>query len=60
MAHTIMDVLKNAEYNLNNNNPFSIMVGREQLSNAVRLLEEGYNLDDEFEQELIDTEDTQP
>ena len=48
---TILEVLENAEYNLTNKRGLEIMadVGREQLHNAIVLLEKGYGLFDTFE-----------
>lgn len=48
---TIMEVLQNANYNLQNNGPIGLAIGKEQLKNAVEALENGKTLDDEFEEE---------
>lgn len=47
---TIFEVLQNAQYNLNHNGPLGLPSAKEQLNNALLLLEEGYNLDDEFDE----------
>ena len=46
---TIFEVLKNAQYNLNENGDIGVFFAREQLNNAIKQLEKGKNLDDEFE-----------
>lgn len=47
---TIFEVLQNAQYNLNHNGPLGLPFAKEQLNNALLLLEEGYKLDDEFDE----------
>jgi len=42
---TILEVLQNADYNLQNNGSFGIMIAKEQLHNATVLLGKGYSLD---------------
>ena len=51
MAVTILDALRNANYNLNTarTGVWSPEMGREQLKNAVGLLNKGYSLYDEVE-----------
>lgn len=51
MSLTILDVLRNAETNLVANIPTAVgmAVGREQLTNAVKLLEEDYDLHADFD-----------
>lgn len=51
MSVTILEVLQNAKFNLVDNLrlPLSQAVGREQLKNAVTLLEKGYQLDEDFD-----------
>lgn len=50
MALTIMEVLQNANYNLQNTGPFGREIGKEQLKNAMDQLEAGKELYDEFEE----------
>ena len=50
MALTIMEVLQNANYNLQNNGSLGLMIGKEQLKNAMDQLEAGKELYDEFEE----------
>lgn len=45
---TIFEVLQNADYNINVNGGFATLIGKEQLKNAMNLLEQGYQLEDEF------------
>ena len=50
MAVTILEALQNADYNLRNNAPgIGLVLAREQLHNAVELLERGYELTEEVE-----------
>ena len=51
MAVTIMEALQSADYNLQKHMKleFARSIAREQLHNAVILLEKGYSLDDEVE-----------
>lgn len=49
MAVTILEALKNAEYNLNSNIGFQVSIGKNQLHNAVELLEKGYPVDTEVD-----------
>ncbi len=49
MAVTILEVLQNADYNLQNNGMIGLKLAKEQLHNAVELINKGYNLDDEVE-----------
>lgn len=51
MSVSILECLQNAHINLviNGNTQVGQILGREQLTNAVRLLEKGYNLQDEVE-----------
>lgn len=47
---TILEALQNAKYNLvDAPNIFSAGFGREQLNNAVTLLEKGYHLEDDVD-----------
>ena len=50
---TIYEVLLNAQYNINENGGFGIMIGKEQLNNAINLIEQGYRLEDEFQEENL-------
>lgn len=45
---TIFEVLQNAQYDLNENGAFGIAIAKDQLNNAIRLLEEGYDLEDDW------------
>jgi hypothetical protein len=51
MAVSIMEALQNANYNLNNLNrlPMLLPMVKEQLNNAVTLLDKGYDIFDEVE-----------
>ena len=51
MAVTILEALQNAQCNINqlHKGPVSLVMAKEQLSNAVTLLEKGYSIDDEVE-----------
>jgi hypothetical protein len=50
MSVSIMEVLYNAQYNLcEAKMPFQIALGKEQLNNAIKALESGKSLDDEYE-----------
>ena len=52
MAVTILEALRNADYNLNSllgGHPAIQTMAKEQLHNAVTLLEKGYGLNDEVE-----------
>lgn len=51
MAVTILEALQNAKINLidNRHSIFASAIGREQLSNAVELLEKGYSVYDEVD-----------
>lgn len=48
-----LECLMNAEHNLKGGLPFQAAIGREQLHNAVVLLEKGYGINDKVE-ELIE------
>ena len=50
MALTIMEVLQNANYNLQNNGSLGLMIGMDQLKNAMDQLEAGKELYDKFEE----------
>lgn len=51
MSVSIFEVLQNANYNLGNVDkvPLLLKLAKDQLHNAVTLLEKGYSLDDEVE-----------
>jgi len=49
MAVSILEALQNANYNLNNNGQLGVMIAKEQLKNAVTLLQKGYSIDEEVE-----------
>ena len=54
MSVTILEGLQNAEYNLKTNcggalGQFGFNLAKNQLHNAITLLEKGYSLDDEIE-----------
>ena len=51
MAVTILEALESVEYNLDNlvKLPMLLSLVKEQLHNAVVLLEKGYSIDDEIE-----------
>jgi len=52
MSISILEILQNARINLIENGDTMIgkMLGKEQLNNAVTLLEKGYPLDEDFDQ----------
>lgn len=51
MSLTIYEVLLNAQYNICEANiPFQIAIGKEQLNNAIKQIEEGKGLNDKFEE----------
>ena len=49
MAVTIREALWNADYNIQNNGVIGYRLAKEQLHNAVELLNKGYDLDDKVE-----------
>lgn len=49
MAVTILEALQNANYNIKTGNIIGMMFAKDQLNNAVVLLEKGYDLNDELE-----------
>jgi hypothetical protein len=49
MSVSILEALQNADYNIRNNGSIGIMLAKEQLHNAVSLLEKGYGIDDQVE-----------
>jgi len=51
---TIYEVLESARLNLNENGAFGALFAKEQLDNAMTFLENGYNLNDEFDEEKLD------
>lgn len=51
MSVTILEALMNAKHNLKSASiPFPFSMGKEQLHNAVTLLEKGYSLDDDLDE----------
>jgi len=58
MSTTIFEVLYNAQHNLKEGNPaFQQMIGRSQLDNAIKLLEKGKNLYDDFNEDDLREEE---
>jgi hypothetical protein len=49
MSVTIMEALQNADCNIRGNNAVQLMLAKNQLKNAVGLLEKGYPLSTEVE-----------
>ncbi len=49
MAITILEALENADYNLNNNGTLGLEFAKQQLHNAITLLEKGYGIYEEVE-----------
>lgn len=49
MSVTILEALQNAEINLKNGSPIGLLLAREQLHNAVALLQKNYAPDDNFD-----------
>ena len=49
MAVTILEALENANYNIRNNGVIGLTFAKDQLNNAVELLEKGYELNEEVE-----------
>jgi hypothetical protein len=49
MSVTVLEALQNANYNFKTNLPFGVNLAKNQLNNAVTLLEKGYGLDEEVE-----------
>lgn len=49
MSVTILEALQNADYNIHNNGSIGIMLAKEQLHNAIELLDKGYDIYDEVE-----------
>jgi hypothetical protein len=52
MSTTILEALQNADYNIQNNDRFGLVFAKEQLHNAVSLLDKGYDLEDEMDEIL--------
>ncbi len=53
MAVSILEALQNANYNLAENGQLGLVIAKQQLHNAVTLLEKGYGID-ELVEEIID------
>lgn len=49
MTVTILEALQNANYNLQKNGAIGVILAKNQLKNAVVLLEKGYSLNKEIE-----------
>lgn len=49
MSVSILEALQNADYNISNNGSIGLRLGKDQLHNAVTLLEKGYKLSDQVE-----------
>jgi len=49
MAVTILEALQNANVNLKANNTLQLLIAKDQLNNAVTLLEKGYSMAEEVE-----------
>jgi len=49
MSVSILEALQNADYNIRNNGGIGLMLVKDQLHNAVTLLEKGYSVGDEVE-----------
>lgn len=49
MSVSILEALRNADYNIQKNGAIGLMLGKEQLHNAVELLLKGYNIDEQVE-----------
>lgn len=57
MSLTIMEVLYNAQFNLKAGAlEIQHTIGRNQLDNAIKLLEKGKKLDDDFNEDDLDRE----
>ncbi len=50
MSTTVMDALRNANYNINGEiGPLGMTIGKEQLGNAMAILQKGYELDEDID-----------
>jgi len=49
MSVTILEALQNAEVNLTGHHPIQHRLGKDQLHNAITLLEKGYTLNEEVD-----------
>jgi len=49
MSVTLLEVLMNADYNLQHNGSVGVVLAKEQLHNATVLLEKGYHINDVFD-----------
>ena len=56
MSITIIEVLENAQYNLEGNVPMQISMAKEQLGNAIKTLENGYDAFDDYNEDMLTTE----
>ena len=54
MSVTILEVLENAKYNLNGTVPeIQLPLAKQQLKNAIKALENGYDIDDDFDEKML-------
>lgn len=49
MSVSILEALRNAEFNFSSNFEFQRTLAKDQLNNAITLLEKGYNIDEQVE-----------
>ena len=49
MSVSILECLQNADYNLQKNGAMGAMIAKDQLHNAVELLDKGYSIEQEVE-----------
>ena len=58
MSLTIHEVLENADHNLRNGvMPFQVDLAKDQLHNALNLLNQGMTLDDDFDEDKLKTDE---
>lgn len=56
MSLTILEVLENADYNLQEAKlPMQIEIGKDQLHNALDLIDQGMTLEDDFDESKLKT-----
>lgn len=54
MSITILEVLENADYNLQNQQlDIHVDIAKEQLHNALTALNNGYSLDDDYDEKML-------
>lgn len=57
MSLTILEVLENAQYNMDGQMPqIQLPMAKEQLGNAIKALENGYSIDETFEPDMLTKE----